>query len=180
MRIQSGIAEGGLGFETLYRANRSMLVRFVRLAGASEEEADDAVQTAFARLLQVNYPIRDPLAWLCRTALNDFRCSNPRIPSRRRKVTESLIPPREIPEPSTVVPSAAEVAALEEENHVVFSELALLPGKQRQVMVAHYDGLSHEQIADLLEMVLDAVRQNLSRARRTLRTRYAMTRKDAS
>ncbi|MCA1702112.1 MAG: sigma-70 family RNA polymerase sigma factor [Actinobacteria bacterium] len=95
-------------------------------------------------------------------------------------MTESLIPPREIPEPSTFVSSAADVAALEEENHVVFSELALLPGKQRQVMVAHYDGLSHEQIADLLEMGIDAVRQNLSRARRTLRKRYAMTRKDAS
>jgi RNA polymerase sigma-70 factor (ECF subfamily) len=180
MRIQSGITEGGLDFETLYRANRSMLVRFIRFAGATEEEANDAVQTAFAALLQVTYSIRDPLAWLHRTALNDFRCSNPRFASRRRRVTESLIPPREIPEPSTVVPSAAEVAALEEENHVVHGELALLPGKQRQVMVAHYDGLSHEQIADLLEMGLDAVRQNLSRARRTLRKRYAMTRKDAS
>jgi RNA polymerase sigma factor (sigma-70 family) len=180
MRIQSGVTGGGVDFDTLYRANRSVLVRFVRLAGASEDEASDAVQTAFAALLQVNYPIRDPLAWLHRTALNDFRCSNPRFTSRRRKVTESLIPPREIPEPSTVVPSAAEVAVLEEENQVVLGELALLPGKQRQVMVAHYDGLSHEQIAGLLEMGLDAVRQNLSRARRTLRTRYAMTRKDAS
>jgi RNA polymerase sigma factor (sigma-70 family) len=180
MRIQSGVMESGGDFEAFYRANRSVLVRFVRLAGATEDEADDAVQTAFAALLGVSYPIRDPLGWLCRTALNDFRCSNPRVSSRRRKVTESPIPPREIPEPGTFVPSAAEVAALAEENHVVLCELALLPGKQRQVMVAHYEGLSHEQIADLLEMGIDAVRQNLSRARRTLRKRYAMTRKDAS
>jgi RNA polymerase sigma factor (sigma-70 family) len=180
MRIQSGITEGGLDFDTLYRANRSMLVRFVRLAGATEDEADDAVQAAFAALLQVSYSVRDPLAWLHRTALNDFRCSNPRIPFRRRKVTESPILPWGIPEPNMFVSSAAEVAALEEESHVVLRELALLPGKQRQVMVAHYEGLSHEQIADLLEMGIDAVRQNLSRARRTLRKRYAMTRKDAS
>lgn len=180
MRIQSGATEGGWDIDTFYRTNRSVLVRFVRLAGATEDEADDAVQAAFAALLRASYPIRDPLGWLCRTALNDYRCSNPRIPSRRRKVTESPIPPREIPEPGTFVSSAAEVAALEEENHVVRSELALLPGKQRQVMVAHYDGLSHEQIADLLEMGIDAVRQNLSRARRTLRKRYVMTRKDAS
>jgi RNA polymerase sigma factor (sigma-70 family) len=180
MRIQSGITEGVLDFDTLYRMNRSVLVRFVRLAGASEDEANDAVQAAFAGLLGVSYPIRDPLAWLCRTALNDFRCSNPRIPSRRRTVIECPIPPREIPEQSAFVPSAADVVALEEENHVVLSELAVLPGKQRQVMVAHYDGLSHEQIADLLEMGIDAVRQNLSRARKTLRKRYAMTRKDAS
>ncbi|MCA1709033.1 MAG: sigma-70 family RNA polymerase sigma factor [Actinobacteria bacterium] len=180
MRIQSGATEGGWDFDTFYRTNRSVLVRFVRLAGATEDEADDAVQTAFAALLGASYPIRDPLGWLCRTALNDYRCSNPRIPSRRRKVTESPIPPREIPEPGTFVPSAADVVALEEENHVVLCELALLPGKQRQVMVAHYDGLSHEQIAALLEMGVDAVRQNLSRARRTLRKRYAMTRKDAS
>jgi hypothetical protein len=112
MRIQSGITGGGVDFDTLYRANRSMLVRLIRLAGATEDEADDAVQAAFAALLQVSYPVRDPLAWLHRTALNDFRCSNHRIPSRRRKVTESPILPWEIPEPNTVVPSAAEVAAL--------------------------------------------------------------------
>ena len=95
-------------------------------------------------------------------------------------MTESPILPWEIPEPNTFVPSAADVVALEEENQVVLSELALLPGKQRQVMVAHYGGLSHEQIADLLELGIDAVRQNLSRARRALRKRYAMTRKDVS
>jgi hypothetical protein len=76
MRIQSGITGGGVDFDTLYRANRSMLVRLIRLAGATEDEADDAVQAAFAALLQVSYPVRDPLAWLHRTALNDFRCSN--------------------------------------------------------------------------------------------------------
>lgn len=180
MKIQSGITEGDLDFDTFYRANRSALVRFVRLAGATEDEANDAVQTAFAQLLQVTYPIRDQVAWLHRTALNDFRCSNPRIPSRRRKVIENPLPPQEIPEPSTFVPSAADLAALHEENHVVLTELALLPGKQRQVMVAHYDGLSHEQIADLFGMGTDAVRQNLSRARKTLRARHAMTQKDAS
>jgi RNA polymerase sigma-70 factor, ECF subfamily len=180
MRIQSGVTEGGLDFDILYRSNRSMLVRFVRLAGATEDEADDAVQAAFAALLGVSYPVRDPLAWLHRAALNGFRCSNPRIPSRRRRVTESPILPWEVPEPNTFVPSAADVAALEEENYVVLRELARLPGKQRQVMVAHYDGLSHEQIADLLELGIDAVRQNLSRARRALRKRYAMTRKDVS
>jgi RNA polymerase sigma factor (sigma-70 family) len=180
MTIPLGITEGVVDFDTLYRTNRSALVRFVRLAGATDDEANDAVQTAFAQLLQVSYPIHDPVAWLHRTALNDFRCSNPRIPSKRRKVTESPIPPQKIPEPNTFVPSAADVAVLEEENHVVLRELALLPGKQRQVMVAHYDGSSHEQIAELLEMGTDAVRQNLSRARKTLRKRYAMTLKDAS
>jgi DNA-directed RNA polymerase specialized sigma24 family protein len=78
MRIQSGATEGGWDFDTFYRTNRSMLVRFVRLAGATEDEADDAVQTAFAALLRASYPIRDPLGWLCRTALNDYRCSGPK------------------------------------------------------------------------------------------------------
>lgn len=180
MKIQSGIPEGGLDFETLYRANRSVLVRFVRLAGASEDEAHDAVQAAFARLLQANYPVRDPLAWLCRTALNEFRGASPRLVSRRRKVIESPVPLWEIPELGGLVPSAADVVVLAEEHRLVLGELALLPGKQRQVMVAHFDGLSHEQIADLLGMGLDAVRQNLLRARKTLRKRYAVTRKDAS
>jgi RNA polymerase sigma factor (sigma-70 family) len=78
------------------------------------------------------------------------------------------------------VPSAADVAALGEQTRGVLTELALLPGKQRQVMVAHYDGLSHEQIAELLGMGTDAVRQNLSRARKMLRKRHVMPDKDAS
>jgi RNA polymerase sigma factor (sigma-70 family) len=181
MTSRSGVTVvGGVDFEALYRAKRSALVRFVRLAGATEEEANDAAQTAFAALLQVTYPIREPMGWLCRTALNDFRRSNLRVPSRRRKVVERPIPPREIPEPSASVPSAAEVAALGDQARGVLAELARLPGKQRQVMVAHYDGLSHEQIAELLGMGTDAVRQNLSRARKALRKRYVMTQKDAS
>jgi RNA polymerase sigma factor (sigma-70 family) len=180
MTSRSGITVGGVDFDTCYRANRSALVRFVRLAGATDDEANDAVQTAFAALLQVTYPIREPMGWLCRTALNDFRRSNLRVPSRRRKVIERPIAPGEIPEPDASVPSAAEVAAVAEQTRVVLTELACLPGKQRQVMVAHYDGLSHEQIADLLGMGTDAVRQNLSRARKTLRKRHVMTHKDAS
>jgi RNA polymerase sigma factor (sigma-70 family) len=72
------------------------------------------------------------------------------------------------------------VAALHDQTREVLTELARLPGKQRQVMVAHYEGLSHEQIAELLGMGTDAVRQNLSRARKTLRKRHVMIHKDAS
>jgi RNA polymerase sigma-70 factor (ECF subfamily) len=180
MTSQSGVTVGGVDFEVLYRAKRSALVRFVRLVGATEEEAHDAAQTAFAQLLQVTYPIREPMGWLCRTALNEFRRSNLRVPSRRRKVIERPISPWEVPEPSASAPSAAEVAALGDQARGVLTELARLPDKQRQVMVAHYGGLSHEQIAELLGMGTDAVRQNLSRARKTLRKRYVMTHKDAS
>jgi RNA polymerase sigma factor (sigma-70 family) len=167
-------------FDTLYRKYRSALVRFVRLAGATEHEADDAVQTSFAQFLQATSTIRDPQAWLYKVALNDFRSNTPRVSSRRRKVIETPTSPHEVPEPTTSMPSAADAATLNEENRLVLTELALLSDKQRQVMVAHYDGLSHEQIAELLGMRTAAVRQNLSRARKTLRERRAMIQEDAS
>lgn len=167
-------------FDALYRTNRSALVRFVKLGGATEDEANDAVQTAFAQFLQATSTIRDSHAWLRRVALNEFRRSTPRIPSKRRKMIETPTPPQEVPEPAMSMPSAADVAVLNEENRLVLTELALLSSKQRQVMVAHYDGLSHEQITDLLGMGTAAVRQNLSRARKTLRKRRAMTQEDAS
>jgi DNA-directed RNA polymerase specialized sigma24 family protein len=129
MTSRSGVTVGGVDFEALYRAKRSALVRFVRLAGATEEEAHDAAQTAFAALLQVTYPIREPMGWLCRTALNEFRRSNLGVPSRRRRVVERPIPPWEIPEPSASVPSAAEVAALGDQARVVLAELALYRAK---------------------------------------------------
>ena len=97
-----------MDFDTLYRNKRSALVRSIKLAGATEEEANDVVQTAFAQFLQATSTIRDPQAWLYRTALNDFRGSTPRIPSKRRKVIETSTPPRKIPEPTTTsMPSAA-------------------------------------------------------------------------
>lgn len=177
---RSNVTVADVDFDTLYGTYRSALVRLVTLAGATEEEANDAVQTAFAQFLQATSTIRDPQAWLHRVALNDFRRSTLRVPSRRRKVIETATPPQEVPEPTTSMPSAADAAALNEENRLVLTELALLSGKQRQVMVAHYDGLSHDQIADLLGMRTAAVRQNLSRARKTLRQRRAMTQEDAS
>ncbi|MGH3974923.1 MAG: RNA polymerase sigma factor [Pseudonocardiaceae bacterium] len=177
---KSDVTVADVDFDTLYRRHRSALVRSVRLAGATEDEANDAVQTAFAQFLLATSTIRDPHAWLRRVALNDFLSATPHIPSKRRKMIETPIPPQEVPEPATSMPSAADAAALNEENRLALIELALLSGKQRQVMVAYYDGLSHEQIADLLGMRTAAVRQNLSRARKRLRKRRAMTQEDAS
>ena len=170
--------------EALYRAKRSALVRTVMLAGATEEEASDAVQFAFAQLLWERgrgyYRIDNPEAWVRRTAVNDFRSATPRITSRRRKVIETASPPYELPEPTSAAASAADAAELNEELRLAQHEMAQLPGKQHRVMVAHFLGLSHEEIAELLGMHPDAVRQNLSRARKTLRKRRGMTQGGAS
>lgn len=91
-------------------------VRFVRIAGATEHEADDAVQNAFAQFLQATSMIRDPRSWLYKVAFNDFRKFTLRVRSRWFNVIETPTPPQEISEGTTSMPSAADAAALNEEN----------------------------------------------------------------
>lgn len=175
------VTVSGVDFETLYRTYRSALVRIVKCADATEEEANDAVQVAFAQLLRATYPIAEPKAWLVQVALNEFRGHTPRIATSRRSTTEIPIAPHAVPEPAgAYAPSAAEVAAHNEEHRQALAEIATLPGKQRVVLHAHYFGLTHGQIAEHFGMTADAVRQNFSRACKTLRKQRAMTSEDAS
>ncbi|WUI01566.1 sigma-70 family RNA polymerase sigma factor [Spirillospora sp. NBC_00431] len=168
-----------MDFELLYRTHWAAVERLVKRAGATNEEAMDAVQSAFAKLLLAAYRIDEPKAWLAKVALNEFCNSTLRFSSSRRETTERATAPHHVPEPAgRYSPSAAEVAAHNEEHRQALTEIATLPGKQRLVLEGHYFGLTHEQIGALFGMNPEAVRQNLSRARRTLRNQRAKIRKD--
>ncbi len=122
----------------LYRAERGPLLWYLRARGVAADEAEDAVQAAFVRLLRATGEVREPRAWLRVVALNEYRRSSPGVPGSRRRAVVVPVPPAD------------------------------LPDKQRAVMARHLDGQSRQQIADELGTSNATVRQNLRRGRQAL------------
>ena len=164
----------GEDFVLLYRQQRSALVWHVRSHGATEAEACDAVQEAFASALRAADRIRDRGAWpawlrtvAVRSYLRSLNGPGGRGSSSRAPVELVLVA-----EPPDLLEAAeATVDAVEgrRQEEFVLSLLAALPAKQRSVFALHYEGWGTAEIAACLGMEQAAVRQNIARARRTLK-----------
>lgn len=163
-------------FAALYRRHRSALVWHVRCHGASQAEAADAVQDAFACALRAQRQIRDPGAWPAWLRTVAVRCYLRSLarhggpfgddPSAARIVTMAELPELSAPH-ATDLPAAD--AERRQQEEFVLSLLAALPPRQRQVFALHYEGLNTAEIATHLGMADAAVRQNIARARAALR-----------
>ena len=71
--------------------------------------------------------------------------------------------------------SAAEATELRDEARTVLAALASLPPKQREVMAWHIDGFGSAEIAATLHIDPAAVRQNLIKARRSLKKKLGIS-----
>jgi RNA polymerase sigma-70 factor, ECF subfamily len=119
----------------------------------SVEDAREVAQEAFTRLLAATEPIRNPRAWLARTAINLS------INRRRRH------PP---PPPKIPAESRLEDRALLEEALNDLSE------QQRVVfLLRHEQGLPIAEIAEFLSVAPSTVGVHLTRALRALRDRLS-------
>jgi RNA polymerase sigma-70 factor (ECF subfamily) len=156
-------------FEDFYHREHLALIAFVKGHGASEQEAADAVQTAFVRVLPPKWEtIRHPRAYLRTVAVRAYIESVPAMAAGE--------PPDDLSDPA--VPPG-ERAEAREDAHRLREVLAMLPPLQRQVMAWHIDGFSHAEIAEHLGCRVTAVRQNFSRARRALEDYYIGQQRDA-
>jgi RNA polymerase sigma-70 factor (ECF subfamily) len=145
------------GFDDFYVAEFAALVRFLMRNGATEHEAADAVQEAFIEAYAQWHSIRNPSAWMRKVAYRRFL----RSACARQLTVEKP--------PETAGPLSPDaLVELDEETRSVIDALAALPYAQRRVMNYQYDGFSHAEIADELNMSPEAVRQNLCRARQKL------------
>jgi uncharacterized protein len=126
-----------------------------RLVG---DEAEDLVQETLLRAYLGLSQLRDPVrfeAWLCGIAVN---LAKMRLRGRAREMRLVLEP--------------VSGGGLEEREllQLVHQAVAVLPPGQREAVVLHYvDGLSCEEIAQLLGTSAGAVRVRLHRARQQLR-----------
>jgi RNA polymerase sigma-70 factor (ECF subfamily) len=164
-------------FTELYREHRAALVWQLRCQGASEAEACDAVQEAFAAALRAG-PLERDDAWPAWLRTVSRRCY---LHARGRNARPAVEPraPQELPESADHGgESAGDAASARLHRFGVLELLRSLPERQRLVFTLHFEGLATAEIAAELEMQEAAVRKNLSRARTALKARLPLLTED--
>lgn len=155
-----GGSERDAAASALYGAASGRLIAVLRGLGASEPEAQEVVQEAFARLLVHWEQARnfdEPVAWV-RTVAVRIWISRQRRQSSGRRAVRRLVGRRVVP------PSEPGVERL-----MMAQALARLPKPQRTVLVLHYmEDLPVEAIAHALDVPVGTVKSRLSRGRDTL------------
>jgi RNA polymerase sigma-70 factor (ECF subfamily) len=155
MKRQTEEAEREL--RSFYAASYPRLVTVVGAISGDREEAEEAVQDAFVRLLGRWDKISrydDPEAWVRRAALN---C----LSNRRRKArngTRAALRHGVEPDVAPPGPEAVDVQRA----------LAALPVEQRAVVVLQQLGMDNNAVAAALGIPAGTVKSRLSRARRAL------------
>jgi RNA polymerase sigma-70 factor (ECF subfamily) len=138
--------------ESLYRADADRLWRAVYAFAGDREIASDSVAEAYAQLLRRGAAVRDPAAWVWRTA---FQVSRGALKTRRR---------------DELLTSTPEESADSHIDQDLLTAVRQLPDGQRAaVILFYYADLPVRAIADRLGTNSLAVRANLSRGRRRLR-----------
>ena len=145
-------------FAACYAAEMPVLVRFLMKCGAGELDAMDAAHNAFVLLYQQWDTVRKPRQWLRTVAFRLFL----------RMPVSGGQPLRDEDDRATAG-LASDHLELQEEERAVLGTFLRLPMTQRAVFALYFDDFSVREIAEILQMSTDAVRQNISRARAALR-----------
>jgi RNA polymerase sigma-70 factor, ECF subfamily len=138
--------------EAVYLEHGARLWRALVLFTGSADVASEAVAEAFAQLIARGSAVKDPAAWIWRSA---FRIASGEM--QRRRLLDPL--PDELsfdaPEPLIDLSRAL---------------MALTVHQRTSIVLADYAGWSHADIARLLRSTPAAVAVHVHRARRRLRT----------
>jgi RNA polymerase sigma-70 factor (ECF subfamily) len=145
-------ATNAIDIETVYRRDGARMQRALLLYSGSDVIAEDAVAEAFAQALRRGGAIRDPAAWVWRSA---FKIAAGRLRDRSRETRRTRALDRyEIP---------AEAFELME-------ALRKLPPKQRGALILHHMfGYTARESAVILGSTPPAVMVHLSQGRKRLR-----------
>jgi len=143
-------------FNEFFRAEYRKFIRFLRLSGASFEEAEDAVQQAMLQAYTRWPLLTNPNSWVRRATKNLYLQKVERDRMRSQKEAEAVRQAHRLPEDI-------------DEYRLVITALRCLPDAQREVMALTLDGYMPVEIADLLQKPVDTVRSNLRHARSKLR-----------
>ncbi|MEO6059112.1 MAG: RNA polymerase sigma factor [Candidatus Limnocylindria bacterium] len=138
------------------------LFGFVRRLGLTDEQADDAVQEVFARLLAElhrDVSVANPRSWayrsIYRLAMDQYR-----LQRRLAALTDAL--------GRHPTPSQGDVT----DRIAVWGEVKLLPERQRHVIYLRYrSDLPFDEIGDVLGITSSAARSHATQAVATLRLR---------
>ena len=149
------------------RVTPRVLAYATRLLGGDRAEAEDVAQETMLRLWRVAPDWRQGetrvTTWAYRVATN--LCID-RQRSRRRKGHVDLDAASDLPEPGPGAESRLQDAQRLDALHMA---LAALPDRQRQaVVLRHIEGLTNPDIAQILEIGVEAVESLTARGKRAL------------
>lgn len=137
-------------FDALFRAAGSGVFRTLyAYTGGRRDIAEEAMAEAFARALARQGSIRDPVAWIYRTA---FRLANEELRAERRR---GPAPDAETPPP--------ELTGLIEALRL------LSPNQRAAIVLRHVLDLDMADVANRMGTAVPTVRVHLHRARKRLR-----------
>jgi RNA polymerase sigma factor (sigma-70 family) len=149
----------GCGFASFFQERFSRTVVLLIAMGASRADAEDATQEAMIEAWQRWDSIREPAAWVRTVAVRTFW----KQARGQRPETVSL-------EEATVKPvTDPDLSIFAEEQQQILGLLRKLPIRQRTVAALYYDGLTCDEIAELIGIPPTTVRSNLRHARSALR-----------
>jgi RNA polymerase sigma-70 factor (ECF subfamily) len=148
-------------FELLVRRYQSPIRNFLRRLCRHDARADDLAQETFLKLYTSIGSFRGRAkfsTWLYRIAYHTF-LNDIRKDVREAQFDEAYHSPLRVPH----------VAA--DEASDVERALQQLGNRQRAIFDLHYKkGMTHEEVAGVLELPLGTVKSDLTRGRKTLRT----------
>jgi RNA polymerase sigma-70 factor (ECF subfamily) len=147
-------------YETLFRTDYPLLVRFVHYLGAGWSDAEDIATDAYVKLMRYFTTVEAPKPWLRTVARNDYR--------RRQLLQRSELAMTAIIEKPFLQPEY-ELSITDE----VLKCIRDLPPRQREVMALTIDGFAPREIAEVLGLSSEAVRGSLRKARATVRMSMA-------
>jgi RNA polymerase sigma-70 factor, ECF subfamily len=139
-------------FGLLYEQEGLRLWRAVFAFSGDPDVANDAVAEAFAQCLRRGDAVRDPRAWVWRSA---FRIAAGELKERRRRTGAPIqTPSYDLPEST---------------DHLM-AAIAQLSGQQRAaLLLRHYAGYETKEVARIIGTSQATVRVHLSRGRKRLR-----------
>ena len=155
METVATISGSRTSVEALYRADAERLWRALYAFGGDAEIASDAVNEAYLQVIGRGDAVRDPAAWVWRSA---FRIARGALQNRRADANRN----------AGSGTTAAELDRYADPD--LLAAIRRLPeGQRAAVILFYYADLPVREIADRLGTNSLAVRANLSRGRRRLR-----------
>ena len=163
--------EEPIGFERQLLSQRDRLLRAAYLMLGSREDAEDVTQRSLLKAIRSQHAFRGDsglYTWLYRILVNQCKDLY-KARTRRSRVFIEMSEP--IQAKAGRDPDAQVRLERRESDQMVRTAMSQLPDKFREILVLrHFEEMSYEQIARVLECPLGTVRSRLSKARDKLRS----------
>jgi RNA polymerase sigma-70 factor (ECF subfamily) len=150
-------------FSTFYRSHSGKLWQFMRTRGCNEDAAYDLIAEAFMKFIQVVCnDLRAPVALLYRIAINLH------IDEYRRSKSSPVTTDNDLVEEHI----AETVPFSDERDYAEYLMKSLPQDEQNLLFMRYWTGLTHKEIAEIMDMPEGTIRRQCATIIKKLRQRW--------